>query len=334
MKIFLTDYHLSLLVLSRSGDADDEILKAAEKVQNGKERIRIIRGCITDEDLLREAVNEVDIVIHMAAKVNSWGYFEDFEKVNIQGTKLLVAILSSLPASVEPPRFIHISSFTALLSAHYPKESLPDWAPYSKSKCLSEDIVLKASLRDVAILRLGWLWGNDDNVLLPKLYDLSRNPIWKISPTAYPISTQHIKNACEAVYCATISELLPSIIYEFQDPEGDIQVEDFTELYVGAAYDLKHVSRPFSNFRLPRWLVFGGITLVEWIPLLGYGKKWVFEGMSREPLICLHRDLRLDATKAREEIGYVGQITRKEGLTQLAENKIKTNQEYRDENII
>ncbi|CAG8542274.1 12170_t:CDS:2 [Ambispora gerdemannii] len=298
---FKEDPRLSIIVLSRSSIADDRILRAAENARNGRERVRIIRGDMHDEDALRE----------------------DFEKINIQGTQILVDILKSLPASVDPPRLVHISSFTAKIANHIPGDVLPDWAPYSKSKHLTEALVANSKLNDVVILRLGWLWGKDDDVLLPQIYRLQKNPIWKVSPPAYPLSIQHITNACESIYCASTVETTPSLIYEFKDRESDIEIEDFVEMYVGAAYDLKKVMRPFNRLRAPQSLIFGIFTFVEWIPFLGYGTKWVFDGFSREPLYILYHDYRLNDEKARGELGYAAKISREEGLNELIEKKIK-----------
>ncbi|CAG8651529.1 12310_t:CDS:1, partial [Ambispora leptoticha] len=62
------DPQLLITALSRSTIADDKILQAAGNVRSGKERIRIIRGDMHDENALREGVNEADVIVHLAAK--------------------------------------------------------------------------------------------------------------------------------------------------------------------------------------------------------------------------------------------------------------------------
>ena len=257
--------------------------------------------------------------IHLFSKikVQPWGIFSVFEVINIGGTRKLV---TAIEQSANKPRLVYISSFTALVSNHHDKDNIPNWAPYAKSKALSEDIVLDSSLSDKVLLRLGWLWGKDDDVLLPKLISLSKNPLWKICPHAYPISIQHVTNACEAVYLVAKIPSLPSQLYEFKDSDGDITIEDFLELYVKAAsLPSDNVPRPFENFRAPKWLVWGLVTFVECIPFLNYGKKWVIEGMTREPLMLLFNDYRLDDAKARKEVGYVGNVRRAEGFDEVVE---------------
>ncbi len=164
------------------------------------------------------------------------------------------------------------------------------------------------------------MWGKDDNVLVPMLYNLSRNPIWKIVPRSYPLSINHVTNACEAIYlsCITNTNKNTKRIYEIEDNEGKVEMDDFLEFYVASTYNVKP-ARPFKNFRFPRWLVWGSVTFAEYIPLLGYGKTWIFDGMNRESLLCLYRDYRLDSTKAKEEIGYVGKVSREQGMAELVE---------------
>ncbi|CAG8503570.1 14004_t:CDS:2 [Acaulospora morrowiae] len=311
---------LLIVALSRSSVADEKIRHAYEGIKGGEDRVRIVRGSINDEGALREGLDGADIVVHMAAKVQPWGFYEEFERITIGGTRLLLSIIESLP---KKPRLIYTSSFTALIGRHFPEGAiLPNWAPYSKSKHFSEEYVLKSSIPETICLRLGWLWGKHDNVLLPKLYDLCTNPIWKLVPKCCHLSILHIDNACESIFlaCKLPKDLFTTgekKIYEIEDVEGKISVEDFVDIYVGTAYNMKP-PRPFEKFRLPEWFVWGAVAFIESIPLLGYGKKWVIGVISREPLFCIFRDYRLKPKNVKEELGYVGKVSREEGLAELA----------------
>jgi len=316
---------ITINALSRSSVSDEIILKSAGNIKEGRERIRIIRGHINDENSLKEGLEGVNVVIHMAAKVQPYGYYEEHERINVQGTALLLSLIESLQTS-NKPRFVYISSFAARLSDHFPTDSLPDWAPYSKSKCLSEKEIMKSSLEDIIILRLGWLWGRDDNVLVPMLYNLCRNPIWKITPQSFPLSITHVTNACEAIYlsCVTEKKNNSKSIYEIEDNEGKVEMDDFVEFYVGSAYNIEP-PRPFQIFKAPKWLVWGFVTSVEYIPLLGYSKTWIFDGINRECYVCLYKNYQLDSTKAREELNYIGKVSREQGMVELAELSKKKN---------
>ncbi|CAB4435704.1 unnamed protein product [Rhizophagus irregularis] len=311
--------NITINALSRSSVSDEVILKTVGNIKKGRERIRIIRGHINDENSLKEGLEDVDVVIHMAAKVQPYGYYEEHERINVQGTALLLSLIESLQRS-NKPRFVYISSFAAHLSDYFPIDSLPDWAPYSKSKCLSEKEIMKSSFEDIIILRLGWLWGKDDSVLAPMLYNLCRNPIWKITPQSLPLSITHVTNACEAIYLSCITEKNNNSksIYEIEDTEGKVEMDDFVVFYIGSAYNIEP-PRPFKNFRAPKWLVWGLITSVEYIPFLGYSKTWIFDGINRECLVCLYRNYQLDSTNAREELNYIGKVSREQGIAELIE---------------
>ncbi|RIA81871.1 hypothetical protein C1645_782874 [Glomus cerebriforme] len=311
--------NITINALSRSSVSDELILESAGKIEKGRERVKIIRGYINDENSLKEGLDGVNVVVHMAAKVQPYGYYEEHDKINVQGTVLLLSLIESLRTS-NKPRFVYISSFAARLSDHFPIDSLPDWAPYSKSKCLSEKEIMKSSYDDIIILRLGWLWGKDDNVLAPMLYNLCRNPLWKITPQSFPLSITHVTNACEAIYlsCITAKNNNSKRTYEIEDIEGKVEMDDFVDFYIGSAYNIKP-PRPFKNFRAPRWLAWGLITSVEYIPLLGYSKTWMIDGMNRECLLCLYENYQLDSTKAKEELNYISKVSREQGIAELME---------------
>lgn len=61
--------NITINALSRSSVSDEVILKTVGNIKKGRERIRIIRGHINDENSLKEGLEDVDVVIHMAAKV-------------------------------------------------------------------------------------------------------------------------------------------------------------------------------------------------------------------------------------------------------------------------
>lgn len=180
---------------------------------------------------------------------------------------------------------------------------------------------MKSSFEDIIILRLGWLWGKDDSVLAPMLYNLCKNPIWKIAPQSFPASITHVTNACEAIYlsCITAKNNNSKRIYEIEDNEGKVEMDDFVEFYVSSFYKIKP-PLPFKNFRAPKWLVWGLLTSVENIPLLGYSKTWIFDGLNRECYICLYRKYHLDSIRAKEEINYVGKVSREQGIAELMDS--------------
>ena len=52
--------------------------------------VQIIRGSITDAGSLNTAVQNVDAVIHTAAKAGIWGPYEDYFLPNVSGTENVI----------------------------------------------------------------------------------------------------------------------------------------------------------------------------------------------------------------------------------------------------
>ena len=124
----------------------------------------IVRGNVCDSASLREAARGQQVVFHTAAKVPDWGPRREFFRVNLDGTRNLVAACQD--ASVE--RLVHVSSMTVLgLPRHgaaVDEQSPYDPSPkdaYTASKIAAEEIVLAANgqrdLSTVAI-RPGAIW--------------------------------------------------------------------------------------------------------------------------------------------------------------------------------
>lgn len=86
--------------------ARGDSVTALQRRQSGIEGITEIQGSITDFDTVAEAVAGQDGVIHVAAKVDIVGDFEDFVAVNVEGTTNLTT--AARAANVN--RFVYVST--------------------------------------------------------------------------------------------------------------------------------------------------------------------------------------------------------------------------------
>src|SRR5699024_5162250 len=88
------------------------LVKAGAKVTvlqrsaSGLEGVQEIRGSVTDPEAVAQAVANVDSVVHIAAKVSVSGPREEYEHVNVEGTRTLLAAAQHAGVS----RWVHISS--------------------------------------------------------------------------------------------------------------------------------------------------------------------------------------------------------------------------------
>ena len=70
---------------------------------------------MTDKAVLTRAVEDVDVVIHCAAKVGDWGPVEEYRKVNVEGLRTLLDACKGHALA----RFVHMSSLGVYAARHH-----------------------------------------------------------------------------------------------------------------------------------------------------------------------------------------------------------------------
>ncbi len=135
-------------------------------------------GDITDRDSLARAMDGVEIVYHVAARVGDWGPWPEFVDITIDGTRNVV----EAAAGAGVKRFLHISSISAyghpdgaglVLDESAPLGyNLHKWSYYSRAKVEAENIVWSAHEKGdlpVTVIRPSWLYGERDRASMPRL---------------------------------------------------------------------------------------------------------------------------------------------------------------------
>jgi nucleoside-diphosphate-sugar epimerase len=165
-------------------------------------------GDVSDPDACAAAVDGVDAVVHLAAKVHVVGAWEDYVAANVTGTATLLAAARAAGAT----RFIQVSS----PSVAFAGDSLvaapagpadPDRArgPYSRSKAMAEELALAE--HDVAFsvlaVRPHLVWGPGDTQLVARIVERGRSGRLAIvgRGTAL-IDTTYVDNAADALVAA------------------------------------------------------------------------------------------------------------------------------------
>lgn len=168
------------------------------------------RGDIVDADAVKEAVDGVDVVYHVAAKVGLWGDPREYELVNIEGTKNVIAACLATGCD----RLVFTSSPSVVFhggdvegvdeSAPYPASFDSD---YSRTKAKAEEIVLAANhdrLSTVA-LRPHLVWGPGDRHLLPRIVGRAQSGrLFRIGDEDKLVDTLYIEDAVEAHVLAAV----------------------------------------------------------------------------------------------------------------------------------
>lgn len=133
-------------------------------------------------EALDRALRGADVVFHVAAKVDMWGSYEDFYRVNVVGTQNVIRSCQSEGVK----RLIYTSSPSVVAgdagedlcgvneNRDYPPKHL---AFYPKTKALAEQAVLAANGVDglaTLSLRPHLIWGPGDVNLIPTVIERAR----------------------------------------------------------------------------------------------------------------------------------------------------------------
>jgi nucleoside-diphosphate-sugar epimerase len=173
-----------------------------------------VQGSVTDPEAVQMAVSGAEAVIHMAAKVSVSGDPADFERINVEGTRVLLE--GARAAGVR--RWVHISSPSV---AHAGSSLTGDGAgpadperargDYARTKAAGELLALGADARAeaagedfrVLVLRPHLMWGPGDTQLTERIIDRARaGRLPFIGSGAALVDTLYSANAVEAITAA------------------------------------------------------------------------------------------------------------------------------------
>lgn len=162
-------------------------------------------GSIEDPALVSRALEGADTVVHLAAKVSLAGPTRDFARVNVDGTRALLAAAKSSGVT----RFVQVSSPSvahagAALTGVGAEPASPDHArgDYARTKARGELLALAADddrLRVVAI-RPHLVWGPGDPQLVARIVARARaGRLPLIDGGTALIDSTYIDNAVTAI---------------------------------------------------------------------------------------------------------------------------------------
>ncbi|HEV2238571.1 MAG TPA: NAD-dependent epimerase/dehydratase family protein [Ktedonobacterales bacterium] len=274
-----------------------------------------VRGDLVDAAALAAGMAGCQWVFHVAARTNDWGRYEDAYQANVAGTEQ--ALASARGAGVA--RFIHVSTESVLVGTDTPPlvnvdETRPRAAHplglYALTKGLAEERVLAANTPDMAtvIVRPRLIWGAGDTTVLPPLLAAVRSGafVW-FGGGGVLTSTCHVANVCEGLLLAA-ERGRGGEIYFVTDGEP-IAFRTFLTALLGT-----QGVTPGSR-SIPLWLARAAA---------GAGEgTWRLLRLRRElPLTrfrvrIIGEEVTVSDAKARRELGYVGRVTRAEGLAAM-----------------
>ncbi|WP_456786376.1 NAD-dependent epimerase/dehydratase family protein [Cellulomonas sp. P5_C5] len=276
-----------------------------------------VAGSVTDPEVVRAALRGREAVVHLAAKVTITGPFEQFEAVNVGGTRLLLD--EARAAGVD--RFVHVSTPSV---AHLGRSLAGAGAgpadpgrardSYARTKAAAELLALAAhdpaGLRVVAV-RPHIVWGPGDTQLVGRIVDRARaGRLPVLGDGAALIDTTYVDNAVDALVAALHAD---AAVYGEPYVVTNGEPRPVVELLAGicAASGV-----PMPRRHVPAALARGAGSLLDaaWrtFPLAGEPPLTRFVA---EQLSTAHW---FDQRRTREALGWTPRVGLDEGLARLA----------------
>jgi len=262
----------------------------------------------------KEHLKDIDLVIHAAAMVSDWGAKKEFYQSNVEGTRQLLEIAKE--ASIK--RFIHISTETVLFYGQdminvdetypYPKKS-----PYlyAETKKEAEKLVIDANetgVLETIIIRPKMVWGPGDKTILPNILEMidSGSFIWINNGTPKTSST-NIHNLVHGIDLA-ISKAKAGEIYFITDAEINTY-KDFISMLL-KTQDIIPKDKVVKAGLLRTFAI-----IIEGIWKLFNIKK--APPITRFPIDMMAAEMTININKAKTELGYKPVISVEEGMDEL-----------------
>lgn len=260
----------------------------------------------------------IDAVVHAAALFRFAGPRAPYFRANVVGTEALLAAASQAGAAT----FVYISAAALVMDDRgTPLSNVDENAPthpesfsgYIASKSQGEAAVLAANrpgFRTIA-LRPPALWGPGGpfSKQLPAAFESGQFAF--IARGDYPVSTIHVDNVVEAVQCALergtggrayfINDREPVTFREFVAAHAEIEglsIDGLRSVPYRVAFTLGRLLEAFAALRTDK------------------GDP----PMTRTMVRLIGREFTTNDAAARRELGYVGTMTRADGLRQLAQH--------------
>jgi nucleoside-diphosphate-sugar epimerase len=270
-----------------------------------------IPGDLADAQAIRHGIAGANWVFNCAAKVGDWGALEEFRALNVEAFELLLEAASS--AKIE--RFVHVSSLGVYAGRdHYRTDERTAPAAnsldaYTRSKTEAETLALryyKDRGLPIAIVRPGFIYGERDRTVLPKLLkNLRRGTFAYFGSGNQALNCIYVKNLVHAMFLAAE---VPGAVGEVFNLTDGAPVSK--RQFIGRVAELAGLAPPTR--RIPRWLARGLSNIMEAVAKSRGATEPPLINKARFKFLGLHLDYSIE--KARRVLGYDPPFTTEQGL--------------------
>ncbi len=301
-----------------------------------------ILGDLHDHSALARGCQGAETVFHVAGRVGVWGPADDFFRVNVEGTRLVIAACRD----AKVPRLVYTSSPSVVYNGG-DLAGLDESAPlctaapcaYPTSKAAAEKLVLNANDQSLATiaLRPHLVWGPGDKNVVPRIMALARAGKLKIVGSGRnKVDITHITNVVGAhllaeealATCHLISDIPSGSAPAERHPLSDMSAKrpaagraffitngEPVVLWDWINEVLRGVGIPEITRHVPLPVAYaaGGLCEAVW----RLGKKSGEPPMTRFVAKELATDHWFDLTAARRDLGYDPQVSVAQGTVEL-----------------
>src|SRR5438128_4277610 len=273
-----------------------------------KQGVEVVRGDITDASTLASAVQDVDLIFHLAGMMGVWRPLSDYRLVNVTGSENLYKAAQKARVS----RFVHTSSHTVYGLGHgrFMTESdplRPDPDPYSITKAEGDRLIRRLMLNsqmETVILRPGTFFGLGDKLHFGRMAQKTKNGSGLIvgrGDNALPFC--YVTDAVQGFLLAAYHEKAPGNVYNISNDRPLTEREIFN-----AIADDVGGKRPTR--RLPYLPLYYGSIVAEKVALIAHTRPIV----TRLGVMMFGTDTRHSVEKARSELGYEPKVDIRQGI--------------------
>jgi nucleoside-diphosphate-sugar epimerase len=281
--------------------------------------VQTIVGDLEDPAALKTGASGADWIFNCAAKVGDWGTLSEFRRLNVEALRILL----DAAALARVKRFVHVSSLGVYEGRdHYgTDETVPPAASsldaYTRSKTEAEALALEYDREQslpVAIVRPGFIYGERDRTVLPKLVtSLKRGLFTYFGSGNQALNCIYVKNLVAGIFLAAENPLAVGEVFNLTD--GGLVTK---RQFVSRVAELAGLRPPTR--RIPRPLARVLANTVETIAKFRGAKVPPFINKARYKFVALHLDYSIE--KARRVLAYEPPFTFEQGIERaMAEHR-------------
>jgi len=281
--------------------------------------VTMIKGDLSDQQSLFEAIAGCDVVFHVASKAGVWGDKESYFQPNVEGTQHIID--ACIAHNIK--RLIYTSTPSVTFSGK-DEDGIDESSPYAAqflnfyglSKAIAEQKVLNSNSRtlNTVALRPHLIWGPGDRHLIPRVLERAKAGKLKlVGKTDKLVDTIYIDNAVYAHLLAAI------------------ELGNAAPKCAGKAYFLSNDEPIFMAQMLNKILACKNLPAVtKRVPAslayaVGTGLEWIYLALRKqdEPIMTRFVAKQLstahyfDISAAKRDFGYRVLVSIDQGMAQL-----------------